>query len=263
MISIFSVTDHPNYLFFIPLTAFSWNQIGVSCIIFYPERIKEDPKFKLAQSYCRPDTLFKPFSCPRDAEATYAQVSRLFAAALKELPQDEILITTDCDMMVFGDYLTKSTGMIDIFGADLLAGQEQYPICYVSAMVEQWWYFMQIEHRTYQRCIELVLENEHVNADMRGNMWARDQETLHRMIKKSGLEICIHPRANAGGFAKNRIDRDDSQWQQSIDTAHDYHMHRPGNTPDNFYKIWTVCSRRFPMEDIGWMIKYRDQYNSI
>lgn len=263
MTAVFSVTDDPKYLFFIPITAWSWNEIGASCIIFYPERIKDDPKFKLAQCYCRKDTLFKPFTCPKDAEPTYAQVSRLFAAALPEIPQEEVLITTDCDIMVFGDYFEQYTGLIDVFGADLLPGQEQYPICYIAASCAHWWYIMQIGHHTYQECLDLALSHEPVNADMRGNLWARDQELIFRMIKKSGLEVCIHPRANKAGFAKNRVDRDDGNWEQAIDTAHDYHMHRPGNDTDNFYKILTVIGQRFPMGHLEWIIEYRDKYNAL
>lgn len=262
MTAVFSVTDHPNYLFFIPITAWSWNQIGCSCVIFYPERIKDDPKFKLAQSYCRKDTLFMPFSCPKDAEATYAQVSRLFAAVLKEIPQEEVLITTDCDMMVFGDYFERYTGLIDVFGADLLPGQEQYPICYIAASCAHWWYIMSIGHHTYQQCLDLALAHEPANADMRGNLWARDQELVYRMIKKSRLEVCIHPRANKAGFAKNRIDRDDGNWPESIDGAHDFHMFRPGHQIENFAKIMRVVRWRFEA-GYQWMETYHQEYTNL
>jgi hypothetical protein len=94
-------------------------------------------------------------------------------------------------------------------------------------------------------------------------MWARDQEVLYRMIKKSGLEVCIHPRANKGGFAKNRVDRDDTAgWVNAIDGAHDFHLFRPGDDPINFSKIMRVIRWRFE-SGYQWMDTYHHEYRRL
>jgi hypothetical protein len=260
MTAVFSTTADDRYLFFLPIAVWSWNQIGVRCLIFCPSSIKDNPKFRLAQNYCRVDTQFVFFDCGPDAEATYAQVSRLFAAAIPELPQDEIVITSDIDMMVFGDYLKQSSGYIDIFGADLLQGTEQYPMCYISMSVAQWWYVMQIGNRSLQECLDLALGHEAVNKDMRGNLWARDQELVFRMIQKSGLTVTEYPRRNAAGFAKNRIDRDDAHCIASAHDAIDFHLFRPGYTDENWRKIVEVLCRRFLPDKMEWIAIYRNEY---
>lgn len=264
MQAILSTTGDPKYLFLLPLTCFSWNQMGASCVVFYPERLKDDPAMQLVVKYCRKDTMFRPFTCPTDAEATYAQVSRLFASALPEIPQAEILVTGDVDMIVFKGLLDRCTGNLDIVGGDLLEGQEQYPMCYVSAPAGMWWYFMQIGKRTYQECLDLALGKEIVNADMRGNLWCRDQELIFRMIRKSGVEVNIIDRAyGCGRFAENRIDRDDAYFNDAIPTAHDYHMHRPGYTTENFQKIINVLDKRFPFPSWDWVWKYAAEFEKL
>jgi len=261
MKAVFSITGHDNYLFFLPITAMSWQKIGVSCIIFHPLRLLDDPRFCLARSYCPPETIFAPFICPPDAEATYAQVSRLFAAALPGLDQNERLITTDADMMVFGRELLSEVGDIIVFGGDLLEGTQQYPMCYISMTVEMWSYVMAIWTRTYQECLDLALGEEIVNRDMRGNLWARDQELVYRMIQKSEVPVTHVPRkASGGNFATRRVDRDDAYWETAIPNAIDYHMHRPGTNMENLSKLLIVLETRYPNEKFDWILQYSKQY---
>lgn len=259
MKAVFSITGDDKYLFFLPITAMSWNKIGVSCIVFHPLRLMDDPRFHLARSYCPPETIFAPFICPIDAEPTYAQVSRLFAGAL-ELGPTERLITADADMLVFGDDLLRIDADILVFGADLLDGSEQYPICYISMEAEVWAFIMHA-FKSYQECLDESLGGEIINKDMRGNLWARDQELVYRMIQRSELPVSIVPRKGlTGHFATRRIDRDDANWQTEIPSAIDYHMHRPGTNLDNLLKISTVLKTRYPDDNFEWLQQYRNKY---
>lgn len=260
MTAVLSATGDDKYLFFLPISVWSWNQIGVRCLIFHPARLNGDPRFELAKKNCRGDTIFAAFTCAPEAEVTYAQMSRLFGAALPVLPHDEILITADIDMLVFGDYFKQKSDYIDIFGADLMQGQEQYPMCYISMTQELWWYVMRMGTYSYQQLLDFALWKELVNHDMRGNLWSRDQELIYQMIRMSELPVQTYSRRNAAGFASNRVDRDDANWQLSVIGAFDYHLHRPGYNLQNFENILWVLQKWYPHAPQLWLLEYRNSY---
>src|ERR1700722_5433035 len=110
MKAIFSITNDDNYDFFYPIVVWTWNKLGLGTICFMPgrdsvhlTRSKVDLIDSVTSNFIATGY---PFNCPsykessRQKEATYAQCSRLFAGCLN-IPDDEILITTDADMLVF------------------------------------------------------------------------------------------------------------------------------------------------------------------
>lgn len=262
---ISSTYDH-QYLFFIPLCAWAWNHLGVDVVCFLPysDYLGREADNQTRAQLIR-DTITNRnlscelhyFNCPDNKKATYAQCSRLYAAAL-DLPEDEVLITGDCDMAVFNTgFIAKSeSDFFDIYGADLVPNG-QLPICYAVGIVKTWRRFF-IKGRSYQECLDhelSELEAEH----FRGNFWSRDQELLANGV---GELFFAHNRARPGTqFASNRYDRDDAYLldRLSPDTI-DYHMPRPGYEENNFNQILTVLKYHYPDEDFTWLENYRREY---
>jgi len=288
MKAIISTTYSDTYLYFLPITTFLWNKLGVDVICFMPSgnsKIERSGGFIQGvlpdgnkRMYLINETIKKNngnlsihfFKSPEHKEATYAQCSRLYGACL-DLPEDEILITSDVDMGVFRNpssirnAISGSTDMplMEIIGADLVPNN-QYPICYLKAPVFIWKRTMQINGRGYQECLDDMLGYEEME-NMRGNLWSRDQETIFNKVKEFEYPSVKTNRAKEGTqFATNRYDRDDSYILDRLnpDTI-DYHMNRPGYEDKNFETILTILKYHYPLDDFTWLIEYNLAYKKI
>lgn len=279
MKSIISTTFDDKYLFFVPICTWCWNKIGVDVICFYPIHKAEEnelsdvlndlKKMRLIEDLKQNKNIFplwdnlllRSYFSPKHKQATYAQCSRLYGAAIKDLPEDEILITSDVDMCVFnGDYIKQKVADFDIFGSDLVP-QKQIPLCYISASVKNWRTAMKTNDRTCQQCLDDlvgVIECEH----FRGNQWSLDQGTAYDKILFAPISIQYHFRAKTGTqFATHRLDRDDSFLldRLNLDIV-DYHLPRPGYEEKNFQQIMTVLKYFYPNDNLTWIENYRNDY---
>lgn len=266
MKAVISSTWDDLYLFYLPITTWCWNKLGVDVICFLPRTTGDLPqqmiliaatqsKVGLRQKHCF-------FDAPEHKKATYAQCSRLYGAATGLSNDDEILITSDIDMAVFKlpPYNHDPNYPIQIFGTDLVP-DGQFPMCYATAQARDWKSVMKIGDKSYQQCLDELLG--HIEADhFRGNYWGKDQETLWQNACDVSMNI---PRARPGTqFASCRIDRDDAYFMERLSPdIVDYHLHRPGYTQDNFDKILSVLKYFYPNDDLGWMISYHAEYLKI
>jgi hypothetical protein len=201
------------------------------------------------------------FYCPEHKEATYSQCSRLYAAAL-DLPENEVLITSDVDMALFKAPKNMG-GFMSVFGHDLVP-PNQVPICYISGAVDEWRKRFKIMGRTYQECLDDLLGN--IEADhFRGNYWAKDQgEAYNKILGQSRPGEVTHllSRARPGTqFAKNRVDRDDINWRSYCGPSLiDAHLWRPGHADANFANIMELLQAQYPDENFDWVRIYRNEY---
>ena len=261
--AVISSTYDSKYLYFLPITTWCWNKLGVDVICFVPiEKTGSDyDKISLAMEYCNNYKLsVYQFEAPEHKEATYAQCSRLYAACLDDLPDDEILITSDIDMAVFKIPPYENT--MTVLGADLVP-DGQYPICFVSAKVVEWWKVMGCDGKTYQQCLDELLggiEAEH----FRGNYWGKDQETLRNRMDDYAVPVLI-PRARPNTqFANHRVDRDDINWRSYVnEDLIDAHLWRDGFTEANFANIMELLKMKFPNESFDWLIDYTNEYRKL
>lgn len=281
MKAVISTTYSNTYLYFLPIVTWCWNRLGVGVICFMPElkeliSAKDMEPFRRAKKFelivkcisdnCNEGNGFYTFSAPEHKEATYAQCSRLYGACL-DLPEDEVLITSDCDMAVFnGEYLKQKWASFDIYGADLVP-KGQVPICYISATVKDWRQVFDVNGKTYQECLDEQLgglEAEH----FRGNFWSRDQEIAYNKLtfpKDISLSLYQHFRTNGQNqFATKRYDRDDSYILDRLnpDTI-DFHMNRPGYEDKNFEIILTILKYHYPNDNFDWLIEYTKKYKAL
>lgn len=283
MKAIVSSTHDDMYLFFLPIITWCWNKLGVDVICFMPEFISNPiapdivDKINIIWNACRTingKIEFAHFKCPEHKEATYAQCSRLYAAAL-DLPENEMLITSDVDMTVFKIPISQFIGdRISVLGFDLVP-EGQMPMCYAAGTVKEWRTVFEINEsdfnssyddflyrkdRTYQKCLDDLLGN--IECDhFRGNYWSRDQEELNNKIIASNSYMLL-PRARPNTqFAANRLDRDDAYLLERLNPdIIDYHMPRPGYEENNFNQILTVLQYFYPTDNFDWLINYRKEY---
>lgn len=273
MKAIISMTYSDTYLYFLPITTFLWNKLGVDVICFMPRlNYENDKKYGLVQYYnWLHDNSLKNcqvhfFDAPEHKQATYAQCSRLYGACL-DLPEDEVLCIGDVDMGVFNlnwlnNGLTTGNDMT-ILGADLVP-EKQIPMCYISGDVKEWRNTFELHGKTYQQCLDELLGDIECES-FRGNYWGKDQETAYKMIDKNCSAAYYLDRSNGQNqFAQNRYDRDDSYILDRLnpDTI-DFHMNRPGFEDGNFNIILTILKYHYPNEDFTWLINYTNEYRKL
>lgn len=278
MKSVYSSTGDSLYDFFIPITAWCWSKLNIGNIIFTPENKTETISFSMScAKKLDIDVSFYDIRCPKHKEATFMQCSRLYAAAL-DLPEDEVLITSDVDMGVFAgimEYLNwripQKTFIappilyqnilqesISVIGTDLVP-MGQLPMCYVVGKVKNWRKAFDITNQSYQELLDKELAHEECE-NMRGNLWSRDQELLHNYIGPTSFHS--QQRARSGTqFATNRVDRDDINWRSYCGPdLIDAHLWRPGYTDENFANILELLQAQYPNDNFDWLISYREQY---
>lgn len=258
--AVISSTYDDLYLFNLPIVTWLWNKLEVDVICFMPTKYfgfpEHSDKIKLLVDTVKKGKLridIYWFECPKHKEATYTQCARLYAACL-DLPEDEILVTSDVDMAIFK--IPPHDGNITIFGSDLVPNG-QYPMCYSIGTVKQWREV--IGQGTYQEHLDNLLgliEADH----FRGNYWGKDQETMWNLLQGYNHKLVSRARAEIQ-FATCRVDRDDVNWRIYVDeNLVDAHLWRPGYSDENFAKIMELLTMKYPNDDFDWVVNYKNEY---
>jgi hypothetical protein len=260
--AVISTTSDPLYSFFVPIAAWCWGKLGIRTICIIPAVISKAAHFALMKAleinnygWCA------TFIAPEDKQATYAQVGRLFAAADGIVDPNDILITSDADMIVFRDVFPDDDYM-NILGVDLVP-QKQYPVCYISGRVSRWREAMKIKGRTLQECLDAELGPIECE-NFRGHQWSFDQSLLYRQLSFD-QPIAFQNRARPGTqFAMNRADRDDVNWRSYCGpTLLDAHLWRPGYEEPAFSNIVELLTIQYPDEDFEWLFEYHTKYKEL
>jgi hypothetical protein len=259
---ILSCTDDPLYSFFLPLVTWSWKKVDVDAIVFVPE--KQSEAMRLASVQCPETTRFEQLNITDDnRRPTYFQCSRLYAAALPYIDDDEMIITGDVDMAWFGDSFDLfKDDHVNIFGSDLVP-MGQYPMCYIAAKKSIWKDVMEIGNKTVMQCLDNLLSGIECE-NMRGNYWSKDQQTIFEQTEKHPeikLNKIDRRKSDDNLTASFRADRDG--WQYSITSIIDAHLPRPGYEPYNFDLITKLFKDVYPSEHFGWMLNYRNAYLTL
>jgi hypothetical protein len=237
-------------------------------MLLFPYDFTENPLFEVSLKFayrvhnteCR--NTVHSFSVPsKNHEATYTQVSRLFAAAeLTHFDDKEVLVTTDSDMLVFQVPPYDPNGAFSIFGADLVPPR-QFPMCYVTATAAAWRKVF-VKGRTLQECLDDALAAEN-SIHMRSDLWCRDQELLYNGVSKTNPILFTRAYPNTQ-FASKRYDRDDAYLldRLSLDTI-DFHCPRPGYEEKNFEIILKVLQYHYPLDSFDWLVEYRNSFVNL
>jgi len=266
MKAILSSTSDDIYLYNLPIVAWAWKQLRAEVICFSPREMGSKEIFVIQTAAAHaPGLRSVGFECPADKAATYAQVSRLMAGALYDLPYNELLIVSDIDMIAFSPLLSLiEPGRFNIIGVDLVP-ENQLPMCFLAGRTHQWQEVMKVDGRTYQDCLDELLGPIECQ-NFRANQWSFDQDTIFKYIQNSPKTL-IWPveRARPGTqFANHRLDRDDQFLLDRLSPdIIDFHLPRPLWTDANHEILMTVLKYYWPNEDFGWWERYREQYMEL
>ena len=262
MTAILSTTHDPLYQFFLPITTWCWNQLGVRVLCFIPQP-KDDAIAK--RYFFVTDTMINNrslgtiayFDAPEHKEATYAQCSRLFGGCMN-YRDEEVLIVGDIDMLMFRIPEMQENGF-SIFGADLVP-ENQFPMCYISSTSKNWKDVFKTDGRTLQQCLDDLIGDKD-SISMRSDFWSLDQNEAYFRIKDFKPLHLINRTNGVNQFATKRLDRDDYYILDRLNNEiYDYHANRPGYEDANFNKIISVLTYYYPEKDFTWLHNYKNQY---
>lgn len=266
MTAVYSTTNDSLYSFFVPITVWCWEKLGVSSCIIYPENIQPRLRYAIDLACDRVDTVSfysEKIKAPEHKMATYMQCARIYAAAISSVPPQETLCTSDIDMLLFKkpEHCFEYGYDFTVFGSDLVP-PKQFPVCYVLGQAEKWKDAFEMGNKSCQQLLDELLgdiEAEH----FRGNYWGKDQETLFNVLNTKKVNRVGRAREGTQ-FARHRLDRDDAYILDRLSPEDfDYHMNRPGYTEKNINIILIILRYHYPEEDFTWIIEYHKKYVSL
>lgn len=251
-----SATENDFYAMPLPFSVYSWCKIGFLPIVFIPHGI--NPKLNLAKQYCKAH--FIEFECENNKIPTYSQVIRHFGSAVQRTWQlgYNVMITTDCDMAVFGDFFASlNDGQIHVIGHDLTP-EDQYPMCFCAMPVMMWSKVMNIGEKSAQDCVSELVEPIQ-SSNLKGDAWSFDQWYLKKQLDPYKDKIIFHSRTNGENqFAKNRADRDG--WSFDPFSIMDAHLPRPLSDQNNFQKVMDLFKIKYPEDNLSWIEEFYNEY---
>lgn len=271
---ILSTNDHPDYLFFTPITAWMWKQYGFDTILLMPEKKYDNTLLNhvLKTSMGLVDTTVFVEVPEGYREDTVTQASRIFASALTFHPED-YLITGDIDMLPLCDMFIQDyhafRDNINLYGHDL-TGYGHYPICYIAAKVKYWREFMELEQGNINGQIKAELDKwPKAKSDKWEDYWSTDQDIVtskinfHKQIKPELYRMINRGHQPNSVLPFGRVDRYDWEGSMKFERKIDAHLLRPGHEYMNFQKTLDLIKQIFPYENFDWMIEYKNKYISL
>lgn len=261
MRAIISCTNEPMYSFFLPIVAYCWNKLNVNVIAFTPAFCSEATFFAMQTMNFNNENKNLSYGVIANINkaATYSQLSRLMAWDIKDIEDEEVVYTSDCDMLNFKLPPFDEGFDFTVWGNDLTPSS-QYPVCYVGAKKKIWKQFFAVGDNNYQGALDYYLG--HIECDhMRGNYWCFEQELIFNTLQNAHCKLI--PRSNGQNqFAINRVDRTDLHYKDRLDPYKlvDAHLWRPGYSDENFVKILELIKIMYPDDNFDWLIQYRNEY---
>jgi hypothetical protein len=258
---ILSVNRNVDYMYFMPLTIWSWRKAGFEPLCTYVGRTDEltDLIFKSADDV----TIFKEIEGIR--EATIAQVSRLYVSCRPSLNDDDYLMLGDVDMLALGDHWINDTSKVTVYNHDLTEFTE-IPMCYVGAPVNLWRNIMKLNGSfDWNDCLKRDIEN-YPNAKDPDfyKWWGCDQQILTQRLNEYGKEkiTFINRGQYPNGFAKGRVDRGD--WHLNHDQFIDAHlMQQVHHKEEKIDTLMQLLRYNWPDEDFAWFEKYTEEFKKL
>lgn len=265
-IIVLSVNENPIYQFTLPLVVWSWLRIGWTPVIGFKTR-KTRTEFLMLNTISAFGQNVFGFENP-DIEGyrsdTIAQCSRLYAAALGIISNDDYLMTGDSDMMALSDYWKFDPKKITVWGHDLTSYQ-QMPICYIGMMKERWIEVMNLDSPDMTKMMKRDLDDlpdAGENGD-RINRWCSDQRLITERINAVQFEKeFVHRGVLSNGYPIGRVDR--SAWNTYHPQFIDCHLpHEIAIDDDCYAKVMRKLYEIFATEKFEWFIEYREKFKAL
>lgn len=190
---IASVNDNSNYYLFIPMQILFWGKFGIKFIAVFVGNELPDELTKFKNNII----LWCPDSVSNMKTIYIAQNIRMYYAALIDLPENEMVMITDMDMLPANPtYYTSGLDhcKIEDFIYYRHVDRNQIYMCYNSAHPKTWGKIFNV-HNKDDICARLC-ENYDVKYDGKPGLtgWSIDQEVMYKkLIRYPHLKVLNRP----------------------------------------------------------------------
>lgn len=260
---ILSTDDNVDYYSLLPITCYSWKKLGyIPIVVMVFDTAKKNRYIQFPNVYLKEEIIQPITSIKGVKDSTAAQISRLFAATLPYINDEDIIVTGDADMVIgdfdFCDFTDE--GKIVSYGFDL-TGHSELPICYVMAKKKQWIELMQIKESNGDLNTEIERQlPEKAYSDKWEDYWSVDQQLLTQRAKEYGFENILFVNRgtdqNNHGLPYGRWDR--HKWENIPAEIVDVHMVR--NNLDAQVKVFETL---WPEDNITWLKEFHEQLKQL
>jgi hypothetical protein len=190
-----SVNGIARYNFYIPIIKWAWEKLGWQLLVLTP--------FEL-----------HPFR-----NETITQCIRLYASILKTIKPDDMVMTTDADMIPLSDYWQPDNTKLTIYGHDL-TNFNHVPICYIAAPKYIWGEMMHLSTPNVKELMQRDLTGSKALSEIQSEWWQVDQDIVTERVKDFEKLFTDHVvKINRGventGYPLGRFDRSVMKYPES------------------------------------------------
>lgn len=264
---VLSVNENPEYLFYLPLTVWAWQQFGWEPIVFMSgKQDQEILKLIYGYQWMKLRNRFVIRLNNGYQTDTLAQVSRLYAGCVASAT--DYLMTGDVDMLPLSDYWKPEKNRITVWGHDL-TGHQHIPICYIGMDRLNWRDTMNLYSTDYDLLIKRDLDSmPNAKSEDQVKRWVVDQDLITERINsiEGGGKLFIGRGILPNGYPVGRVDR--SAWTLDHPQFIDAHLPRgiwkdTNEGQDNFKKTLILLYVIWPKEDFTWFVDYAKQFYQL
>lgn len=179
---IVSSNGRPEYEYYLPILKWAWKKIGWEVIVLRPIELT-------------------PYR-----EETITQCIRLYAPLLDVFGEDDLLMTSDADMIPLSDYWNPNPDEITIYGHDL-TDYTQIPMCYIAMSFSKWKEVMGLSG-TITQCLERDLSLSKALSENKEEWWGVDQDIITNKLSSFPITKIYRGKEEGSYLPKGRYDRD-------------------------------------------------------
>lgn len=217
---IISSNGHPDYEWYLPLVKWAWNKLGWETVCL------------------------RPFKSDIYREETITQCIRLYAAHLSLFNPEDMIMTSDADMVPLSDYWQPHPFNITTYGHDL-TGFKHVPICYIAMKARIWHEVMKLDQDIESDMLRDLKDTQALSEIKHGDpgvgYWGTDQDIITERLKHHSF-VNIHRGIEPGSpYPTGRVDRSAPDFMPS--TLIDYHG--PREPWNHIEKIREVIIKAF------------------
>lgn len=178
---VISHNDNPDYEFYIPIVKWAWQVCGWGVLAI------------------------KPFPLPPYDEVTITQCVRLYAGILKAIEKDDILMTSDADMIPLADYWQPKMYDITTYGKDLT--DYHFPMCYIAMTKRKWGQVMNLNSKDIKELMSRDLKDTSALSEDPTKKWVVDQDIITERLKNFDRIDISRGTDRKTSYPLGRVDR--------------------------------------------------------
>jgi hypothetical protein len=261
---VLSVNQNVDYLYFLPLTIWTWEKTGWEVLVFYRGEKRDGHAEILSLNYS--ELVFDLDKIDGIRDATIAQTSRLYAGCLNSIEYNDYIMLGDVDMLALSDAWKPDYTNLTVYNHDL-TGFGEIPMCYVGAPKSIWNEFMKLDGLGYNEALKRdVTANQNSKSDDFYKWWGVDQQTLTARLNEYGKEkiTFVNRGQSTHGFARGRVDRGSGGWVLDQPELIDAHlMQQTHHSQEKIDKLMQLLRHVWPQEDFTWFERYTEEFKKL